>query len=641
MIYNQINNPNIMNNNYNTNNHQQSSIGPSAGENARHGNNPLINMYQQNRNNQNQHLQQNQLIRNYPQAAQTQQRADLNRAVRTQNIQNASDLRQRVNPQKLAEYVIGQKKINKINKQERGVLAAERSKVETTYSDPNKQYLHGLWNKRTNNPYKHVLKKDLFNDINNPKLRKERLLMESGQISVKNSDDLMIFRVTDEDKTQEKILEELNYLNKLLADDNQQIKLQFSADKRAFHNEKFKYRIVYQEQISHNPQNPQSLDLKNQYTNTINSTKKKERKIDNILNTIMEKEYLTQTDVDMLKQELKTKENYDDDSETTTSIKFNNSSTPGYVHNYTNNNNTTNTTNTTNITNTTNTNIAADTNATHVIQNKKYKEISYTIESGDKDQPFSHNNFMKNLELFTKSITIVPSGSHEENPIEVQEEKKIVISGKSKNFNPQNKANTIIECIILKPNESTVSTSTVKIKPKEMYTDQSPPIILEKIKSDIPTTIIKPKQTAGVINHQKTDSIAIVIPKSDNNENNNNIKKISKIISKAPIPKNNSIPIIIDRTPPEIEKPKENIIATKIIKSGDNTNIILIEKNQDLINKIKDDKVIKISDKNGNLNEIIIKRSSIPEKKINPDSEPKIIKITNSNGEASTAKSSS
>jgi len=141
------------------------------------------------------------------------------------------------------------------------------------------------WDGRTNQPYKNILKK------------------ENYEKKFKNKDDLIVHRVTKKDRNKALLDSELSKLEELLAEHNDQLKIIYSRNQKSQHKKKFQYTNIYKYRMTHNTKNWD--ELRNFYEKEQIKIDRKEKKIDNMINLLLDGDILEGDEYKSLTSELK------------------------------------------------------------------------------------------------------------------------------------------------------------------------------------------------------------------------------------------------------------------------------------------------------------------------------------------------
>jgi hypothetical protein len=149
----------------------------------------------------------------------------------------------------------------------------------------NNKKLKEWWEGRTNQPYKNILKK------------------ENYEKKFRNKDDLIVHRVTKKDRNKALLDNELSKLEELLADHNDQLKIIYSKTQKSQHKKKFQYTNIYKYRMTHNAKNWD--ELRDFYEKEQTKIDKKEKKIDNMINMLLDGDILEGDEVKSITRELK------------------------------------------------------------------------------------------------------------------------------------------------------------------------------------------------------------------------------------------------------------------------------------------------------------------------------------------------
>lgn len=230
MNYNNGRNPNMYQSNpllRNYQSHQQSNI--PFNNNALLRNNPMFmnNMNQQN-SAQMQQMQQMQMM--YQKQLQDMQKV--------KQIEKLNELENKIDKEKIRESVIQPIKLARDNK--------DVEKKYSTFQTEYKPHLQKLYQSRTNQPYKNIIKDEKY--IKNflctpvPKSDTERKKLQKRMV---------VHRVTNADK--EGVDEEYDHLVSQLERHNDELKVLYSASKELEHKKKFEYNHKYKYRIKYDP----------------------------------------------------------------------------------------------------------------------------------------------------------------------------------------------------------------------------------------------------------------------------------------------------------------------------------------------------------------------------------------------------
>jgi len=143
-------------------------------------------------------------------------------------INKISDLN--IPKEKITEYVINPIKIEKSNREEINKLTNDE---KNTLS---KKYIEEqLWKNRTNAPYKIILKN------------------EDWKKQFNKQDDLIVYKITNDDKNNKYLESEYNKLQNMLNDHNGELKVLYSVSNESEHKKKFKFVKKYKSTLIDKP----------------------------------------------------------------------------------------------------------------------------------------------------------------------------------------------------------------------------------------------------------------------------------------------------------------------------------------------------------------------------------------------------
>ena len=215
------------------------------------GNNRLLNGYNQNFNNRN--LSNNVLLQNNPmmnmdqanqlqmmQSIQMQQAKEMQQV---RHINKMNEINNKYDKNKIRDAVIQPISITK-KKEDKIKLENEWRNAERNYFDKSRENygteVQEYWNKRTNQPYKNIIKND---DV----MKKQ----------YKSKDDLIVHRVTREDK--KGVDESYKKLEENLEKHDDELKTIYSISKKNEHKKKFEYNHVYKYRVQYDPKDHDNL----------------------------------------------------------------------------------------------------------------------------------------------------------------------------------------------------------------------------------------------------------------------------------------------------------------------------------------------------------------------------------------------
>jgi len=254
-------------------------------------NNNLLRNHHQNMNTNNIPFQNNQLLRNNPnyissinnnnfqQKLYMAKMEQLNRAKKVNNM-NVSD-------NDLYNYVINPIKVEKATAAEINREYNDRNQNYIIEYDKNKKYMGNKvvrewWKKRTNQPYKNILKKENY-------IKK-----------IRKKSDLIIHKVTDDDKIG--LMNELEELENILEKHNNQLSIIYSKNEKLKHKKKFQYNNVYKYRLKHNVKD--FNELKDFYKKEQKKIEREDKRIDNMISHLMDADILNDEQKQLLQKQL-------------------------------------------------------------------------------------------------------------------------------------------------------------------------------------------------------------------------------------------------------------------------------------------------------------------------------------------------
>lgn len=146
-----------------------------------------------------------------------------------------------------------------------------------------------LWKSRTNQPYKNILKNVDYTVFFEKKHREDGI----------NEDALIVHKVTDADKLQERLLKELKELTDMQEEHDNELKIIYSLSNRASHKEKFNYiHINKYEKIKYDPSdfNDMKKDKIELFKKEQQKIEKDKKKIDDIIENLVNKGMISEQD---------------------------------------------------------------------------------------------------------------------------------------------------------------------------------------------------------------------------------------------------------------------------------------------------------------------------------------------------------
>jgi len=234
--------------------------------NNNNNNNNLINQYYNNRYNN--IMKNNPLLNNSNYMEQEMMRTkSIQMAQHVQKLKHMQHMKKiqilkdidKLDEDKIKDSVIKPKKIE-FTKNEKDNIDNEFKVKDNVYKDDNqfKQHTQLLWNKRTNEPYKNILKDEDYTK----KFEKE--------------EDLIVHKVTDVDKDVNILEGSLKEKLSVIERHNDELKIIYSLDNKTEHKKKFEYNHTYKYRVKFKT----SGDHNNLKKNKIDIYKKEQKKLE-------------------------------------------------------------------------------------------------------------------------------------------------------------------------------------------------------------------------------------------------------------------------------------------------------------------------------------------------------------------------
>ena len=216
---------------------------------------------------------------------------------------NISDLG--MDNKQLSEYIIDPIKINKTSKDE---IQNKLHDIEHTYivpanrntkiEDQSNAYLRELWKNRTNQPYKNVIKKELF-DKEYKKYYKDEIFKKD----INNRNELIVHKVIKNVDADEDLLEaEFLLIQEILEKHNGELKNIYSSSNENKYKKEFEYAQKYRYRLEYNPKDTE--ELKDFYKKEQKKINKENKMLDQIIDMLVEGEDLSKEETDKLNEQL-------------------------------------------------------------------------------------------------------------------------------------------------------------------------------------------------------------------------------------------------------------------------------------------------------------------------------------------------
>lgn len=263
--------------------------------NNRPMNNNLVNKFQSYMNT-NTPFQKNPLLNNNPNFMSNSRdstffnKINMTKIEQIKRARNIEDIG--LDKNQLTDIIISPITINKTNKKE----------LDDIYNDIipiQKKIVEEWWNTRTNQPYKNIIKKDLFH-----KDYKKYYRDDIFNTNIKNKKELLVHKVTTADADSLLLEAEFDLLSNIIEKHNDELKTIYSTSKKNQYKKEFEYVQNYRYRLEYNPKN--SEELKDYYKKEQKKINKEKKMIDDIISTLIENDELTKDEIDKLNKEINT-----------------------------------------------------------------------------------------------------------------------------------------------------------------------------------------------------------------------------------------------------------------------------------------------------------------------------------------------
>jgi len=184
-----------------------------------------------------------------------------------------------------------------VNKTKKIELDEAYNEIVPHYNKNSNKFLEDIWNSRTNQPYKNIIKKDLFNK-DFKKYYKENIF----NTIIKDKKDLLIHKITDTDSDTILLESEFELLSGIIEKHNDELKIIYSSSKKNKYKKEFEYVQNYRYRLEYNPTN--SEELKDFYKKEQKKINKEKKMIDDVISTLIENDQLTNDEIEKLNKEL-------------------------------------------------------------------------------------------------------------------------------------------------------------------------------------------------------------------------------------------------------------------------------------------------------------------------------------------------
>jgi hypothetical protein len=216
---------------------------------------------------------------------------------------NISDLG--MDNKQLSEYIIDPIKINKTSKDE---IQNKLHDIESNYivpvtrntkfEDQSNAYLRELWKNRTNQPYKNVIKKEMF-DKEYKKYYKDDIFKRD----INSRNELIVHKVIKNVDADEDLLEaEFLLIQEILEKHNGELKNIYSSSNENKYKKEFEYAQKYRYRLDYNPKD--SEELKDFYKKEQKKINKENKMLDQLIDMLVEGEDLSKEESDKINEQL-------------------------------------------------------------------------------------------------------------------------------------------------------------------------------------------------------------------------------------------------------------------------------------------------------------------------------------------------
>lgn len=187
-----------------------------------------------------------------------------------------------------------------INKTKKTELDDAFNEITNNYDKNNNKILQEWWNSRTNQPYKNIIKKDLFNK-DFKKYYKEDIFNKN----IKDKKELLVHKITDADSDSLLLETEFELLSNIIEKHNNELKVIYSSSKKNKYKKEFEYVQNYRYRLEYNPTN--SEELKEFYKKEQKKINKEKQLIDDVISTLIENDQLTTEELEKLNTKINKK----------------------------------------------------------------------------------------------------------------------------------------------------------------------------------------------------------------------------------------------------------------------------------------------------------------------------------------------
>ena len=199
----------------------------------------------------------------------------------------------------LYEHIIDPHKIEKTSKAE---IDKDLNKINGMYAiektSQTNDFIRELWKKRTNNPYKNVIKKEQF-ESNYKKYYKDDIFKKD----ISDKKELLVHKVIKDIDADELLLEsDFELLNDILEKHNDELRSIYSVSNKNKFKKDFEYAQKYKYRLEYNPKDAE--ELKDFYKKEQKKINKENKMLDEIIDILVEQEELSKDEIELLNKKL-------------------------------------------------------------------------------------------------------------------------------------------------------------------------------------------------------------------------------------------------------------------------------------------------------------------------------------------------
>jgi hypothetical protein len=206
-----------------------------------------------------------------------------------------------IDKKQLSEYVIDPFKIQKTDKKELETQLNQKNpeyEVEKSSKDTANNYLRQLWKTRTNQSYKSVIKKELFDKVYK-KFYKDAIFDKN----INDKSQLMVHKVVKKVDADKLLLDvDVKDLQNNLESHNKELKTIYSTSEKNKFKKEFEYAQKYRNRIEFNPKDAE--ELKDFYKKEQKKISSSNKMIEELIDNLVEQNELTKEQMEELNKEL-------------------------------------------------------------------------------------------------------------------------------------------------------------------------------------------------------------------------------------------------------------------------------------------------------------------------------------------------